>query len=108
MFYDMYLSLCNKAGKTPSGAALEMGLSKPTVNRWKNGGGATDATIKKVADYFNVPVSDLTGEGQKNSSLSEEKELSETKRRLIEYISNNDLTEEQAQAWLMLIEQAKK
>lgn len=56
MFYDMYLSLCNKAGKTPSGAALEIGLSKPTVNRWKNGGGVTDATLKKVADYFGVPV----------------------------------------------------
>ena len=44
-FYENYLKLCEKAGKAPSAAALEMGLSKPTVNRWKKGGGATDATL---------------------------------------------------------------
>ena len=40
-FYEKYLELCASVDKTPSGAALEMGLSKPTVNRWKNGGGIT-------------------------------------------------------------------
>lgn len=64
-FYENYLKLCEKAGKTPSAAALEMGLSKPTVNRWKNGGGATDATALKVASYFGVTVEELTGEEQK-------------------------------------------
>ena len=55
-FYEKYLELCASVDKTPSGAALEMGLSKPTVNRWKNGGGITDATARKVAAYFGVPV----------------------------------------------------
>lgn len=65
-FYENYLKLCEKAGKTPSAAALEMGLSKPTVNRWKKGGGATDATALKVASYFGVTVEELTCEsGQK-------------------------------------------
>lgn len=64
-FYENYLKLCEKAGKTPSAAALEMGLSKPTVNRWKKGGGATDATALKVASYFGVTIEDLTGEDQK-------------------------------------------
>ena len=61
-FYEKYLMLCDKNKKTPSGAALEMGLSKTTVNRWKNGGGITDATILKVATYFGVTVKELTGE----------------------------------------------
>lgn len=65
VFYENYLKLCEKAGKTPSAAALEMGLSKPTVNRWKKGGGATDATALKVASYFGVTVEELTGEEQK-------------------------------------------
>ena len=39
-----------------------MGLSKTTVNRWKNGGGITDATILKVASYFGIPKEELTGE----------------------------------------------
>lgn len=61
-FYEKYLELCAKVGKSPSGAALEIPLSKPTVNRWKKGGGVTDATALKVAKYFNVPVSELKGE----------------------------------------------
>ncbi len=58
-FYEKYLMLCDKNKKTPSGAALEMGLSKTTVNRWKNGGGITDATILKVATFFGVPKEEL-------------------------------------------------
>nr|DAT71272.1 MAG TPA: repressor protein [Caudoviricetes sp.] len=61
-FYEKYLMLCDKNKKTPSGAALEMGLSKTTVNRWKNGGGITDATILRVANYFEIPKEELTGE----------------------------------------------
>ena len=61
-FYEKYLMLCDKNKKTPSGAALEMGLSKTTVNRWKNGGGITDATILKVATFFGVPKEELKGE----------------------------------------------
>lgn len=45
-FYEKYLMLCDKNKKTPSGAALEMGLSKTTVNRWKNGGGITNDLAK--------------------------------------------------------------
>lgn len=71
-FYENYLRLCEKAGKTPSGAALEMGLSKPTVNRWKKGGGLTDATALKVADYFGVTVAELKGEEQKEKPSTPE------------------------------------
>lgn len=71
-FYENYLKLCEKAGKTPSAAALEMGLSKPTVNRWKKGGGATDATALKVASYFGVTVKELTGEEQKEKPSTPE------------------------------------
>lgn len=61
-FYEKYLMLCDKNKKTPSGAALEMGLSKTTVNRWKNGGGITDANILKVATFFGVPKEELKDE----------------------------------------------
>ena len=60
-FYDNYVALCNRAGKTPSAVALEMGLSKPAVHRWKNGGGVTDATAAKVAEYFGVSVDYMWG-----------------------------------------------
>lgn len=69
-FYEKYLMLCDKNKKTPSGAALEMGLSKTTVNRWKNGGGITDATILKVATFFGVPKEELKGEPEKKEKPS--------------------------------------
>ena len=76
-FYEKYLMLCDKNKKTPSGAALEMGLSKTTVNRWKNGGGITDATILKVASYFGIPKEELTGKSEQKEkpTPSEESEL---------------------------------
>lgn len=64
-FYDSFVGLCNKAGKSPSKVALEIGISKSIVSRWKAGGGATDATARKVADYFGVPVSEITGKPER-------------------------------------------
>lgn len=63
-FYENYLALCEKVGKSPSRVALEIPLSKPTVTRWSNGGGITDATARKVANYFGVTVEDLMGESK--------------------------------------------
>ena len=53
-FYENYVFLCNSIGKAPSAVAIEIGLSKPAVNRWKGGGVPTDATARKVAKYFNI------------------------------------------------------
>lgn len=71
MFYDNYLRLCNSVGKSPSAVALEIGIEKSTVTRWKQGKSQTDANIRKVADYFGVPVSELTGEKEKAPGLTE-------------------------------------
>lgn len=94
-FYENYLKLCEKAGKTPSAAALEMGLSKPTVNRWKKGGGATDATALKVASYFGVTVEELTGESGKKEKPNalygiELEKLSPARRALLEALDGMD------------------
>lgn len=65
MFYDNYLRLCNSIGKTPSAVALELGLSKSLVTRWKAGGGLTDSTALKIANYFGITVDQLRS-GEKN------------------------------------------
>ena len=70
-FYERFVSLCNKVGKTPSRVAMEVGLSKPTVNRWKNGSSPTDATAMKVAEYFGVSIQELTGEASIGDMLYE-------------------------------------
>lgn len=52
--YENFVQHCRVRGKTPCAVALEIGISKPTVTRWKQGGYPTDATAMKLADYFGV------------------------------------------------------
>lgn len=53
-YYEDFVKICKRNGLTPCGAALKIGISKPTVSRWKNGSNPTDATAFKVADFFGV------------------------------------------------------
>ena len=68
VFYEIYVRLCNDIGKTPSAVALEMGIAKPTVTRWKNGSNPNSSTLYKVADYFGVTVEYLLGEESNKKS----------------------------------------
>ncbi len=62
MFYDKYRQLCGAVGKSPSAAAVEMGISKGTVSTWKNLGRTPQtAQLKKIADYFGVSIDYLLG-----------------------------------------------
>ena len=61
MFYDNFISACNSVGKTPSAVLLEIGLGKSAGTRWKRGEMPTDATLRKLADYFGVSPEELTG-----------------------------------------------
>ena len=70
MFYDNYIRLCNSVNKTPSAVAIEIGISKTSVNRWKNGSFPTDATMQRIANYFGVTIADLKGvELKENTAL---------------------------------------
>lgn len=64
MFYDRFVQICNEHGVTPSRAAIDAGLSKSTVSKWKATPDAepTGAAIKKLCKYFNMSVSELLGE----------------------------------------------
>lgn len=64
-FYENYVKLCARANKTPSGVAVELGIPKSLVSRWKNGGGASDVTAQKIADYFGVSLAELLSEDTK-------------------------------------------
>ena len=61
MFYDNFIKACNLKGKTPSAALSEAGIDKSAATRWKNGKKPTDATLRKLADYFGVSPEELTG-----------------------------------------------
>ncbi len=70
-FYENFVRQCNKVGKTPSKVAQEANISKSIVSRWKHGGGVTDATAMKLAEYFGVTVQELTGEADLGDMLYE-------------------------------------
>lgn len=85
-FYEKYLDLCIKAGKSPSRVVLDVGLQKPAVTRWKNGGLPTDVTIKRLADYFGVSFQWLkSGEGPEEEIPSVPEE-DEREKRLMELL----------------------
>ena len=109
-FYDKYIKLCAAAGKSPSAVAQEVGLYKSTVSNWKNRGtNPTDATAQKIADYFGVPVADLTAEEQtKKPATVSGDELDETTREIMDILS--DLTPEElalAKARLLKIKESR-
>ena len=109
-FYENYLALCEKVGKSPSRVALEIPLSKPTVTRWSNGGGITDATARKVANYFGVTVEELMGEskgeGIKKDPIPKDEAVSPAKQKLLDSVDG--MSDEQLEKLLGLIEEAKK
>ena len=61
MFYDNFVKACNLHNKAPSAVAIDIGISKATVTGWKNGSMPSDATLRKLADYFGVSSEELTG-----------------------------------------------
>lgn len=90
MFYDNYVRLCNSIGKTPSAVALEIGIAKPTVSRWKSGSKPNHATVLKVADYFGVSVSDLLDEKEKTTVLADDGDESDLFNEIVSAVKKAD------------------
>lgn len=65
MFYDRYLQLCNNKGIKPSPAAVEAGISKSLVSKWKKNSSEVPSMdiLEKLAKYFGVPICDLLSDG---------------------------------------------
>ena len=64
MFYDKFVQICKSRGVSPSRAAIEAGLSKSTVTKWKTTPDAepTGAAIKKITEYFGITIAELLSE----------------------------------------------
>lgn len=56
MFYDKYVSYCNKVGIAPTAAAEEMGFSRSDATRWGKGSTPRRATLERVAAYFSAKL----------------------------------------------------
>lgn len=105
MFYDKYAHICKQRGISMSAAALEAGLSKSLVTKWKSNKVEVPSpdVLKKLSAYFNIPVSELLEEDKKEKPIVQDDGLSEAKQKLIEKIKK--LPEDQV---LLLLQVAER
>lgn len=97
MFYDNFVQLCKKHGVSPSKAAVDAGLSKSTVTKWKATPDAqpTGTAIKKLSEYFCVPISELLSEEEQKNPPSE-LVLTERESRILEALRSKTPAERKA------------
>jgi transcriptional regulator with XRE-family HTH domain len=97
VFYDNFIQLCKKHGVSPSKAAVDAGLSKSTVTKWKTTPDAqpTGTAIKKLSDYFCVPISELLNEEEQKNPPSE-LALTERESRILEALRSKTPAERKA------------
>lgn len=74
MFWDNFIYYCNQKKVKPNNVARAIGMSNAAATDWKNGSIPRDTTLRKIADYFGIPVSSLMSdthsEMSKNISLT--------------------------------------
>jgi len=100
VFYDRFAYLCKQKGVSVSRGALEAGISKSLVTKWKTNNTEIPSpdVISKLSKYFGLPVSELLGEEPKKAP-TEDGERSENSDILDEvdvafYGDYKQLTEE--------------
>ena len=78
MFWQNFITLCTKIGKSTTAVILEIGLSRSLVTSWKNGTVPNNTTLKKIADYFGIsaeqlindsPLEELKGHDEKDNEI---------------------------------------
>ena len=64
MFYSKFMYLCALKRVVPSQAAVEAGISKSLVSKWKANPAQVPSPkiLQKLSAYFSVPVSELISE----------------------------------------------
>lgn len=61
VFIDIFLKLCESRGVAPSRVALDIGINRSAINKWKRGSTPNGVTLDRLAEYFNVSVDYLLG-----------------------------------------------
>lgn len=97
MFYDRFASLCSQRGISPSRAAVEAGISKSLVTKWKtNKVKYPSADIaQKLATYFGLSVAELLDEESEKAPTPEgERPITFDDFTYAMYEESRELTEE--------------
>lgn len=65
MFWEIFDDLCKQNGISATAVCKKLSIASGMVTEWKNGRTPYNATLKKIADYFNVSVNYLLGKEEK-------------------------------------------
>lgn len=113
MFYDKFVYLCNQKGISPSKAAIDAGISKSLVTKWKSNNSKLPSpdVLTKISKYFNIPVSELIDEEKEKPLVNGDEELTEyleilktrPEMRMLFQLSK-DATKEDVEAAVRIIE----
>lgn len=72
MFYNRFIELVKREGRTKKSVLDELGIIKGTCDQWRTRGSTPNAeTVQKIADYFGVSVAYLLGKEEKEEAATE-------------------------------------
>lgn len=89
-FWDKFESLCKEHGKSPNAVAADIGIkSSGTITGWKNGALPRPGVVKKLSDYFGVPIEFLSGDtNDEKSPQPKQARGSIEKQIVLDYLEN--------------------
>ena len=92
MFYDKFVYLCERKRVTPTRAAIDAGISKSLVTKWKNNCVQIPSpdVLMKLSAYFGVPVSYLIDDKTKEAPILTEKDRRDIARDLEDLMAHLD------------------
>ncbi|MDE7279546.1 MAG: aldo/keto reductase, partial [Oscillospiraceae bacterium] len=56
MFYNRFMGICREYGEKPTPVLKKLNISPGNLKRWEGGASITAETLKKISNYFGVPV----------------------------------------------------
>lgn len=103
MFWENFVTQCEKLEKSPTTVVEELGFKRPAVTSWKNGALPQVKNRKKIADYFGITVEELMGTKKEPAG---EGELTEDMKEILEYAQK--MGPEERKAFITLLKSNSK
>lgn len=72
MFWERFISECERAGKSPSAVGKDIQVSSATVSGWKGGSTPSADFVGLLADYFGTTADYLLGRTDDRRSIEEQ------------------------------------
>lgn len=108
MFYQKFLDLCIERNISPSAAAQSAGFSNAAATDWKNGAKPRATNLKKLANYFGVPVEYFNGDGDAGiQKASAPVESAEATYMMELFTQLDDGDRKKAVAYLLALQQSE-